>query len=101
MIDVILGIIISLNVIALGHLYLKTNQIEKAIKDGIDNVEIEIPGLDSIKDEMEQTIMSLLHGMHTPTFMDHIGGAIGTMIQARTAKMMQGMSEPQLQEQIL
>lgn len=88
MIDVILGFIVSLNIIVITHLYFKTNAIEKAISDGIDNVEIEIPGLDSIKDEMEHTIVSLLQGMHTPTFMDHIGGAIGTMIQARTAKMM-------------
>lgn len=99
MIDVILGIIISLNVVALMHLYLKTNAIEKAIIDGIDNVEIEIPSLDNLRDEIAETIAQILGQMHTPTFMDHIGGAIGGLIQARTAKMVQQMTGPETLEE--
>jgi hypothetical protein len=102
MIDVILGIIISLNALALFHLYFKTNAIENAIKEGIDNVEMEIPGLDSLKDEITDTIIQILNGMHTPTFMDHIGGAIGGLIQARTARMVQDMvPQEQIQEGIV
>ncbi len=91
MIDVILGFVISFNIIVISHLYFKTNAIEKAISDGIDNVEIEIPSLDNLRDEISETIASILSQMHTPTFMDHIGGAIGGLIQARTAKMVQQM----------
>ena len=91
MIDVILGFVVSLNVIVISHLYFKTNAIEKAIADGIDNVEIEIPSIDNLKDEIAQTIADYLGQMHTPTFMDHIGGAIGGLIQARTAKMVHQM----------
>ena len=99
MIDVILGFVISLNIIVISHLYFKTNAIEKAIADGIDNVEIEIPSIDSLKDELTETIMGILGQMHTPTFMDHIGGAIGGLIQARTARMVQDMVPQQALEQ--
>ena len=91
MIDVILGFVVSLNIIVISHLYFKTNAIEKAISDGIDNVEVEIPSLDNLRDEIAETIANYLGQMHTPTFMDHIGGAIGGLIQARTAKMVQQM----------
>ena len=100
MIDVILGFVISLNIIVISHLYFKTNAIEKAIIDGIDNVEVEIPNLDNIRDEIADTIANYLSQMHTPTFMDHIGGAIGGLIQARTARMVQDMVPvPQLEEE--
>lgn len=99
MIDVILGIVISLNVIALMHLYFKTNAIEKAIIEGIDNVEVDIPGIDNLRDEISETIASILGQMHTPTFMDHIGGAIGGLIQARTARMVQDMVPQQTLEE--
>jgi len=100
MIDVILGFVVSLNIIVISHLYFKTNAIEKAIQDGIENVEIEIPSIDNLRDEISETIASILSQMHTPTFLDHIGGAIGGLIQARTAKMVQDMVPvPQLEEE--
>lgn len=97
MIDIILGFIVSMNILALGHLYFKVNGIAKAIEDGIDNVEVEIPSLDSLKDELADTILGVMGQMHTPTFMDHIGGAIGGLIHARTARMMENL-HPSLEE---
>lgn len=99
MIDVILGFVISLNIIVISHLYFKTNAIEKAIVDGIDNVEVDIPSLDNLRDEISETIAQILGQMHTPTFMDHIGGAIGGLIQARTARMVQDMVPQQTLEE--
>jgi hypothetical protein len=97
MIDIILGFIVSMNILALGHLYFKVNGIAKTIEEGIENVEVEIPSLDSLKDELAETVLGVLGQMHTPTFMDHIGGAIGGLIHARTARMMEGM-QPSLEE---
>ena len=99
MIDVILGFIVSLNILALGHLYFKVNAISDAIEKGIENVEVEIPALDEIKDELTDAIMGVISQMHTPTFMDHIGGAIGGLIHARTARMMDSMG-PALEEDV-
>jgi len=97
MIDVILGFIVSMNILALGHLYFKINAIAKTIENGIENVEVEIPSLDTLKDELADTVLSVMGQMHTPTFIDHIGGAIGGLIHARTARMMEGM-QPSLEE---
>lgn len=99
MIDVILGIIVSLNILAMGHLYFKMSKLENAIAQGIDDVQVDIPAIDELKNDLSDTIVSMLANMHTPTFMDHIGGAIGGLIQARTAKMMTDM-HPQIVEEV-
>lgn len=99
MIDVILGIIVSLNILAMAHLYFKMTKLEHAVAQGIDDVQIDIPAIDELKNDLSDTIVSMLANMHTPTFMDHIGGAIGGLIQARTAKMMTDM-HPQIVEEV-
>jgi len=99
MIDVILGFLVSFNIIAISHLYFKSNAIEKAIKDGIDNVEIEIPSLDELREDISESLHAVLSQMHTPTFLDHIGGAIGGLIQAKAARTIQNLEIPDVIEE--
>jgi len=61
--------------------------IEK-VDEGIDNIEIDIPDIDDLKQE----IVEILGSMRTPGAADHIFGAIGQMIQAKTMRAMQESS---------
>jgi len=73
------GAVLALNVIAWMANWLKINQLSAQLIDiskEIMNTEIEIPGIDDIKDDILGTIQE----MRPPNFLDHIGGAISNML---------------------
>lgn len=94
MFEVILGCVLALNLMMMGALWLKNNEMSEGIRalglkigEGIDDIQIDLPDLDELKHE----IMGIFQNMHTPNFMDHIGGAIGAILQAKAMKSMQNL----------
>jgi len=63
-------------------------KIIKRVDEGIDNIEIDIPDIDDLRQE----ILDVMGSMRTPGAADHIFGAIGQMIQAKTMRAMQESS---------
>jgi len=57
----------------------------KQIDQGIENIEVEIPDLDDLR----QDIVDVLGSMHTPTFADHLGGMLAQWGHSKIAKTMQ------------
>ena len=92
MIETILGALIAANFLAMWHIYISLKKLENKISEGIDDINVEIPAIDSIKDEIVDTIIDALSQIRQPTFLDHIGGAVGNILQARAAKMMNNLA---------
>jgi len=84
------GAVLALNVIAWMANWLKINQLAMQIiqisKEIVDT-EIEIPGIEDIKDDILGTIQE----MRPPNFLDHIGGAISNMLAFKMQKEMAGI----------
>ena len=57
----------------------------KQIDQGIENIEVEIPDLDDLRSD----IMEVMGSMHTPTFVDHVGGMLAQWGHAKANQMMQ------------
>jgi hypothetical protein len=84
------GAVLALNVIAWMANWLKINQLAMQIVEiskEIVDTEIEIPGIDEIKDDILGTIQE----MRPPNFLDHIGGAISNMLAFKMQKEMAGI----------
>jgi len=64
-------------------------KIIQKVDEGIDNIEIDIPDIDDLKQE----IVEIMGSMRTPGAADHIFGAIAQMIQAKT---MRGIQQSEL-----
>jgi hypothetical protein len=59
--------------------------ISNKVDEGIGNIEVEIPDLE----ELRQEIIDVLGSMHTPTFVDHIGGMVSAWGQQKLMRSMQ------------
>jgi len=57
------------------------------IDQGIENIEVDIPDLDDLR----QDIVEVLGTMHTPTFVDHLGGMVAAWGQQKLMKSMGDM----------
>lgn len=94
------GAVLALNVIAWMANWLKINQLANQIVEiskEIVDTEVEIPGIEDIKDDILGTIQE----MRPPSFVDHIGGAISNLLMFRMQKeaasigMIGNVNEPQ------
>lgn len=95
MFEVLLGSVLGLNLLLMATLWLKNAELTKIVEglankvgNELQNIEIEVPSLDILREE----IFAILGNMHTPTFMDHIGGAVANLMQARAHKAMQELA---------
>lgn len=98
------GAVLALNVIAWWANWMKINDLGNQIvmiSKEIMDTEIEIPGIDEIKDDILGTIQE----MRPPNFLDHIGGAISNMLMFKMQKeasqigMIGNVNEPQASAQ--
>lgn len=92
MIEMILGTLIALNFGIMFHIYSALRTLQNKIEKGIDDVEIDIPSLDEIKNEIIDALIDAMSNLQTPTFLDHIGGAAASILHARAQKMMATMN---------
>jgi len=84
------GAVLALNVIAWGAVWLKLkeqNTIIVRLSKEIMETELEIPGIESIKEDILDTIQE----MRPPNFLDHVGGAISNMLAFKMQKEMAGI----------
>jgi len=78
--------LISMIGIAIGYNLLK-NQIKTSAESlNSDGIEVNIDGL---REEIFEIIEEMLGNMHTPTFFDHIGGALSQFVNYKLMKTMQ------------
>jgi len=91
--EIILGATLAGNMLMMMAFWLMIKEMRrdlismsKKVDAGLDNIEVEIPELDTIKEE----IFEMMGSMQQPNWLDHVGGAIGQMIQAKTMRAMQG-----------
>ena len=91
--ETILGATLAGNIILMFTLWMHIrelkrdlNSVGKDINDNMSNIEIEMPDLDALREE----IIGVMSNMATPNFMDHVGGMIAQFGQARLMKTMQG-----------
>jgi len=90
--EIILGATLSGNMLMMMAFWLMIKEMKRdllkiiqKVDEGIDNIEIDIPDID----ELKQEIIDIMGSMRTPGAADHIFGAIGQMIQAKTMRAMQ------------
>ncbi len=90
MLEVLLGATLAANFGLMFGLWNKLSELKKEIHSiaeeiNLDNIEIELPDIEDIKNDLLETLTN----MRTPSFIDHIGGAVGAIMQAKAMKTMQ------------
>lgn len=90
MLEVFLGATLAANFGLMFGLWNKLTELKSEIARisndiNLDNIEIELPDVEDIKNELLETLTN----MRTPSFIDHIGGAVGAIMQAKAMKTMQ------------
>ena len=91
MLEVILGSVLGLNMMILAAFWLKIQDLIQAVEKEskkYDDIEISIPDIEDLKEDL----LGIFHNMSPPSFMDHIGGAVGAILQAKAMKTMQEMA---------
>jgi hypothetical protein len=79
------GCVLALNVVAWFAVWMKLNGLNETIVElskEILDTELEIPGIEDIKDDILGTIQE----MRPPNFLDHVGGAISNMLMFKMQK---------------
>lgn len=75
----IIGVIVGYNMLK--------NQIKQSAESlNSDGIEV---NLDGLREEIFEIIEEFMANMHTPTFLDHIGGALGQFVNYKLMKTMQ------------
>ena len=94
MMETILGAALASNMLMMMAFWLMMKEMRrdlvtmsKKVDAGLDDIEIDIPNLDTIKEE----IFEVMGSMSQPSWLDHVGGAIGQMIQMKTMRAMDAM----------
>lgn len=85
------GCVLALNVVAWAAVWMKLNGLNDTmvlLSKEIMDTELEIPGIDEIKDDILGTIQE----MRPPNFLDHVGGAISNMLMFKMQKEAQGLN---------
>ena len=90
MLEVFLGATLAANFGVMFGLWNKLSELKKEINAiaqdiNLDNIEVELPDIEDIKNDLLETLTN----MRTPSFIDHIGGAVGAIMQAKAMKTMQ------------
>jgi len=92
MIDILLGAALAGNMLMMMAFWLMLKDMKRdlvamtnKVDEGLDDIEVDIPGLEEIKEE----IFGIMGSMSQPTWLDHLGGAFSGMIHAKSQRIMQ------------
>ena len=91
MLEVILGSILGLNIMILAAFWVKLQDLIQLVESEArryDDIEVKVPDIDDLKEDL----LGIFHNMSPPSFMDHIGGAVGAILQAKAMKTMHEMA---------
>jgi hypothetical protein len=94
MMETILGAALAGNMLMMMAFWLMIKElrhdmvkIADKVDVGLDDIEIDIPNLETIKEE----IFEVMGSMQQPSWLDHLGGALGQAIQMKTMRAMDAM----------
>ncbi len=103
MLEVLIGIGLGLLLASNGALWLKLNNCYNSLSTLIqksNDIAIDVPNLDDIRDEISTTIEDFIGNLHVPTAQDHFIGGLSQIMQMwANEKNLQPMVE-QMQNQL-
>lgn len=93
MLEVILGVGLGLLLASNIALWLKLDRCYHdlhSIIEGVSSATIEIPTLDGVRDEINETLQEFMTNLHVPNAADHLMGAAGQALQMWAHKKFMG-----------
>lgn len=102
MLEVLIGIGLGLLLASNGALWVKLNNCYNSLSTLIqksNDISIDVPNLDDIRDEISNTIEDFMSNLHVPTAQDHFIGGLSQIMQMWAMKKFQPMVE-QMQNQL-
>lgn len=102
MLEVLIGVGLGLLLASNGALWVKLNNCYNSLSTLIqksNDISIDVPNLDDIRDEISNTIEDFMGNLHVPTAQDHFIGGLSQIMQMWAMKKFQPMME-QMQNQL-
>ena len=93
MLEVILGVGLGLLLASNIALWLKLDRCYHdlhSIIEGVSSATVEIPTLDGVRDEINDTLQDFMTNLHVPNAADHLMGAAGQALQMWAHKKFMG-----------
>jgi len=93
MLEVILGVGLGLLLASNVALWLKLDRCYHdlhSIIEGVSSTTVEIPTLDGVRDEINETLQDFMTNLHVPNAADHLMGAAGQALQMWAHKKFMG-----------
>jgi len=93
MLEVILGVGLGLLLASNVALWLKLDRCYHnlhSIIEGVSSATVEIPTLDGVRDEINETLQDFMTNLHVPNAADHLMGAAGQALQMWAHKKFMG-----------
>lgn len=94
MLEVILGVGLGLLLASNVALWLKLDRcyqdLHNVISGATDQLNIEFPTLDGVRDEINETLQDFMQNLHVPNAADHLMGAAGQALQMWAHKKFMG-----------
>lgn len=103
MLEVLIGVGLGLLLASNGALWVKLNNCYNSLSTLIqksNDIEIDIPNLTDIREEISATIEDFMGNLHVPTAQDHFIGGLSQIMQMWAMKKFQPMVE-QMQNQLI
>lgn len=104
MLEVILGVGLGLLLASNVALWLKLDRCYHdlhTIIEGVSSKTVEIPTLDGVRDEINETLQDFMANLHVPNAADHLMGAAGQALQMWAHKKFMGAPVGELLPQVL
>lgn len=104
MLEVILGVGLGLLLASNIALWLKLDRCYHdlhSIIEGVSSATVEIPTLDGVRDEINETLQDFMQNLHVPNAADHLMGAAGQALQMWAHKKFMGAPVGELLPQIM
>ena len=104
MLEVILGVGLGLLLASNVALWLKLDRCYHdlhSIIEGLSSATVEIPTLDGVRDEINETLQDFMQNLHVPNAADHLMGAAGQALQMWAHKKFMGAPVGELLPQVL
>ena len=104
MLEVILGVGLGLLLASNVALWLKLDRCYRdlhSIIEGVSSATVEIPTLDGVRDEINETLQDFMTNLHVPNAADHLMGAAGQALQMWAHKKFMGAPIGEMLPQVL
>ena len=98
MFEVLVGVLLGILCVANLALWFKLSNCYDALTSVIKTTKDEIPNLDAIRDEINETLQDFVQNLHVPNAADHLLGAGAQLLQMWGLKK---FGNPQLMQQDL